>query len=223
MTRRISAIFETKEAQRARVEAEIVARSERFRASPTVTIGSVTVANPVGSFFSSSNSSLSNTLLKTYDGPNPYPTPEPSEPDDEPLATGSQPDLLEAVGRRHQKRRARAKSEAYPKTIWPFDVRDNSSGRNPRYSAPPLTGHLLCAGDTDSDPFRKDPLSVSTPATNSFSLEKKKEQQSKMAFELLDSCVALSFAGDYYEEASDSAAAIVDYLQVEIPDNRIVL
>ncbi|KAJ6546463.1 hypothetical protein DFH09DRAFT_1171106 [Mycena vulgaris] len=188
---RLLSIFEGKETKRARVEAEIVERSERFRASPTVKIGSVTVINP------------------TYEGPNPFQVPELLDPENEGVLitpVESQPEP-ESAAQRSKKRRDRARSEAYRKTPWVFEDELVSSGdapRNPRYSAPPL---MTAPSDSDTayvsddDPFRKDPLNSSTAAPNSFFMDLEEEKR---------------------KARRRTVAYTMDYLQVEIPSNRIL-
>ncbi|KAF8212463.1 hypothetical protein K438DRAFT_1958194 [Mycena galopus ATCC 62051] len=156
---RIFSIFEGKETKRARIEAEIVERSERFRACPTVKIGSVTVINP------------------TYEGPNPFEIPELLDPENEGvlIAETLPPDPKTVL--RSIKPRDRAKSEAYTKTPWVFDEQGDTPPRprNPRHSAPPLSRPASTVSsetmyDSGDDPFRKDPLSRPT-AGNSFLAE----------------------------------------------------
>ncbi|KAJ7694143.1 hypothetical protein B0H17DRAFT_1057948 [Mycena rosella] len=187
MTRLLS-IFEGKETKRARVEAEIVERSERFRASPTVTIGAVTVLNP------------------TYEGPNPFEIPELLDPENAGVLLNPvqrEPDP-EAAAERSRRRRDRAKSEAYKKTPWGFEDERVDAVRNPRYSAPPMTTVSVPSDEpgyvSDDDPFHKDPLSSSTAAPNSFFMDMEEEKR---------------------KARRRTVAYSVDYLQVDIPDNRL--
>ncbi|KAJ7109158.1 hypothetical protein C8R44DRAFT_743501 [Mycena epipterygia] len=142
---RILSIFEGKETKRVRIEAKIVERSEQFRVSPTVKIGSVTAINPI------------------FEGPNPFQVPELLDPENEGvlLAPVECPPDSASV-RWPKKRRDRAKSEAYKKTPWPLENEESrrvQSVEVARYSAPPLTEYM-----SDDDPFHKEPLSRYTVA-----------------------------------------------------------
>ncbi|KAJ7134969.1 hypothetical protein C8R43DRAFT_1021656 [Mycena crocata] len=165
---RFLSLFEGKESKKARVEAEIVERGEKFRASPTVKIGSVTVINP------------------TYEGPNPFQVPELLDPENEgvlitPVEAETEPEPDAATVARHsKKRRDRSKREAYTKTPW-LSVDESGRGghsidvaRSPRFSAPPLT--TVPSFVSDADPFRKDPLSHPTTRTNSFFMGEEKRK-----------------------------------------------
>ncbi|KAJ6547342.1 hypothetical protein B0H19DRAFT_1266286 [Mycena capillaripes] len=173
---RLLTIFE--ESKRTTFQAEIVRRSEEFRASPTVKIGLVTVLNP------------------TYEGPNPFQVPELLDPENEgvlrtPVEALLDPELVQ------KKRRNRAKSEAHTKRPWPLEKqRTIQSLRN---SAPPLSTPISTPGYmSDDDPFRKDPLSPTTAAPNSFFMEEEKKKVRRRT---------VGFS--------------VDYLHVEIPDERL--
>ncbi|KAJ7172698.1 hypothetical protein C8R46DRAFT_1086947 [Mycena filopes] len=174
----ISSFFEGKDAKRARVEAEIVERSERFRASPTVKIGTLTVINPV-SCVKPFRPAIIN-FAQTYEGPNPFQAAELLDPENEGvILAATEADKMQ----RSKKRRDRAKSEAYSKTPWSLDDGQvQNLVRNPRYSAPPLSrvgSEVGFASEEDDDPFRKDPLSSSTQRPNSFFLDTDLEEEKR--------------------------------------------
>jgi hypothetical protein len=116
---------------------------------------------------------------QTYEGPNPFEVPELLDPENEGVLIAPVEALrdLETV-RRSKKRRDRAKSEAYRKTPWSLDEQtQNIAGRNPRYSAPPLSTASSTSGYMpEDDPFRKDPLSCSTVDPNLFFMEEEKRK-----------------------------------------------
>ncbi|KAJ7684967.1 hypothetical protein DFH06DRAFT_1156992 [Mycena polygramma] len=143
------------ESQRARVEAKIVQRSEEFKASPTVKIGEVTVINP------------------TFEGPNPFKVAGLSDPENEGILETSAQAPFDPDTVRSGTRRSRAKSEAYKKTPWPLD--EGRTTQSLRNSAPPLS--TVPEYVFDDDPFRKDPLSGSSTAPNSFFLEDEKRKR----------------------------------------------
>ncbi|KAJ6455804.1 hypothetical protein C8R45DRAFT_1035772 [Mycena sanguinolenta] len=165
----LSVFVEGKEAKRARVEAEIVERSERFRAAPTVKIGRVTVINP------------------SFEGPNPFEIPELLDPENEGvLLTSAEALPYPETVQRSAKRRNRAKSEAYTKTPWALNEQGSTvqSLRNPRHSVPPLPAKEMY--NSEEDPFRKDPLSRPTALGNSLT----EEEESKVNCAVSNVCKA---------------------------------
>ncbi|KAF7359542.1 hypothetical protein MSAN_01297300 [Mycena sanguinolenta] len=176
----LSMFVEGKEAKRARVEAEIAERSERFRASPTVKIGNVTVINPVSTMTMILGLDNGLKYFQTYEGPNPFQIPELLDPENEGVLLAS-PEYLpnpETV-RRYTKQRNRAKSEAYVKTPWVFEEQGRAvqSLKNPRHSLPPLPAKEMYS--SEEDPFRKGPLSRPTATGNLLLTE---EEKSKVNF-----------------------------------------
>nr|GAT61234.1 predicted protein [Mycena chlorophos] len=143
---RLSTMFESKDAQRARVEAEIAARSEMFRARPTLKIGARTVINPL------------------FEGDNPFEDPELLDPENEGVLREPMEEIVE-------RRKERPKSEVIHRTPW---LRNEHGHRNPRYSAPAVLEALPNYND-DEDPFRKDEMPGTSGSANSFFLDEEEE------------------------------------------------